>query len=141
MTLPQLGAHVTAVQALLTTGLPAGVAVYDGTVPTTPSQTYTVLYPEPGELERSSLVVTSDHLTFIIQITCVGLTAVQARDVLDAVRGALIDKTPTVAGRNCWPITEEPGTPPIRKDDVTRDPALDQPRFYFTPRFRVASTA
>lgn len=143
MTTVAVSPHVAAVQTLLAApgALPAGVAVYDGDVPATPSQTYVVLYPDPGTVERSSLVAVSDRIAVIVQVTSVGSTPLQARGVLDAVRAALTDRTPTVSGRNCFPITEVPGAPPIAKDDQTRDPTINQPRFFFTPQFVIASTA
>lgn len=141
MTIPLLAPHVAAVQVMLAAGLPATVEKYDGDVPTTPGQTYTVLYPDAGSVERSSLLVASDHFAVVMQLTCVGTTALQARATLDAARGVLLDQVPTVTGRVCWPITEQDGTPPIAKDDPARDPLLNRARFYFTPRFRIASVA
>lgn len=139
-TVPSTDLHVTWVLDRLKAGLPAGVAVYDGEVPDTPGQTYVVLYPDPGSTDRSSLQAVSDTFDQIVQPTCVGTSATQARGVLDAVRRALVDQMPVVAGRTCWPVIEVPGTPPMQRDPKTRDPVIDRPRFFFTPQFRVRST-
>lgn len=137
---PDADPHVAAVLDMLTTGLPATVTVYDGDVPGKPDQTYVVLYPDPGWRERSSLTLASDHLTLSFQVTCVGTTAMQTRQVSDAVCAALIDRAPVVTGRQCGPISQDQGMPDIARDSQTRDPAIDRPRFWLTPRFRFTST-
>lgn len=138
--MPDASPHVAAVNALLTAALPAGIVVYDGEVPGTPGQTYAVIYAPPGDRSPTTLQGTSDQIELTIQVTCVGTTALQALDVADLVCAALIDQRPTVAGRTCWRITQIPGTPPIQRDDQTRDPNIDRPRFSAFPRFRIAST-
>lgn len=140
MTLPTATAHTDAVKTLLTASLPADITMFDGNVPKTSLQMYAVLYPDPGNRDRSALPATSDAFAMTVQVTCVGLSARQARVVIDAVCTALVDQRPVVAGRTCWPITQQEGTPPVVRDDDDRDPTTGQPRFYYTPRFRVAST-
>lgn len=140
MAVPNADPHVEAVKVLLAAGLPAGVVVHDGDVPDTPGQTYVTVYPDPGHRDWSSIRAVSDQLAMTVQVTCVGTTPLQARQVTDAVCAALVDRRPVVAGRTCWPITQVEGTPPVQKDDQTRDPAITRPRFYLTPRFVVSST-
>lgn len=141
MTTVDADPHVAAILDMLTTGLPPTVTVYDGDVPSRPDQAYVVLYPDPGWRERSSLAVVSDHLTLSFQVTCVGTTAVQTRQVCDQVCGALIDRAPVVTGRQCTPISQDQGMPDIARDSQTRDPAIGRPRFWLTPRFRFTSTS
>lgn len=132
--------HVAAVKVLLA-GLPAlQVTVYDGEVPKTAAQMYAVLYTPPGDVSRGSLRAVSDQFRMVVQVTCVGISAAQARRVVGLVRDALVDQVPVVAGRTCWPIVQEEGTPSIQRDDTDRDPTTGQSRMYFTPRFIVAST-
>lgn len=137
----QTDPHVAAVIDMLTSTFPAEVAIYETQVPPGPTQAYAVLYSDSGTRERTSLLLGSQMLVMYVQITCVGTTAKQARDVADMVNTALIDRVPVVAGRVCWPITQGPGDQSqMRYDDPTRDPNVDRARFYLTPRFRVSST-
>lgn len=140
MTLPTAVAHFDAAKLLLTNALPASIVLFDGDVPKTSQQMYAVLYPDPGTRDRSALPATSDMFTMTVQVTCIGLSARQARVVIDAVCTALVDQRPVVSGRTCWPVTQQEGTPPVVRDDDDRDPTTGQPRYYYTPRFRVAST-
>lgn len=141
MSIPAVDPHVLAVQALITAALTGTqIAFGDGEVPATAGQMYTVMYSDPGTRDRSTIRAVSDQLALTFQMTCVGLSAAQARRVLDVVVGSLVDQVPAVAGRTCWPITLIDGTPSVARDDGARDPDTGRPRFYYTPRFRSAST-
>ena len=141
MTIPAVDPHVVAVQALITTAL-AGTQIKfgDGEVPADADQMYTVMYADPGMRDRSTIRAVTDQLALTFQMTCVGMSAAQARRVLDVVVGGLVDHVPAVSGRTCWPITLIDGTPPVFRDDDARDPVTGRPRFVYTPRFRSAST-
>lgn len=137
---PETDPHTSAILDRLRIALPAAVTVHDGGVPATPGQTYAVVYPGPGLRERSALVAVSDHLTVTFQVTCVGSTPLQTRQVCDQVCAALIDNILAVPGRQCWPVTQDEGMPPIARNDRTRDPSIARPRFWLTPEFRLQST-
>jgi hypothetical protein len=132
--------HTQAVIDRLTDQLPDPVVVYDAEVPTDPPQAYCVVYPDPGVRARSALAAISDELSMLVQVTCVGTTRRQAQDVADRAAGALVDHRLSVSGRQCWPITQEASVP-VERDDQTRDPATDRPRFYAVLQVRVRSTA
>lgn len=139
MPVPAATPHTAAVIALLQAALPAAVTVHDGDVPDTPGQTYVAVYDDAGNLSATSLAAVTDYIAQTVQVTCVGTTPAQARMVLDAVRAALIDQRPTVAGRSCWRIAQQDGMPTVARDDEARDPVTNRPRFYYTPRFVIAS--
>lgn len=69
--------------------------------------------------------------TFSLGITChsVGGSARAARIVHDRVEAALLDVAPVVAGRSCYPIRWESGTPASR-DESTGTPVFDQVDVY-----------
>lgn len=140
MAAPASDPHVLAVIALLTAALPAGVTVFDGEPTGTIGQTYVCVYSDPGSASASSLDNTPDQLAVLVQVTCVGTTAKQARAVKDAVAAALVGVRPVVSGRTCYRITEEFGAPLMQRDEATRDPEVDRPRFFYTPQYRMSST-
>lgn len=92
-------AHAAAVLSMLT-----GVTVYDGTVPAAPSFPYVVLYISPILAHENDLTMVSSRQEYDVHLTCVGATAASARIMADRVASALLDKTPTVTGRQCWPL-------------------------------------
>ena len=109
-------AHATAVLSLLTG---AGLTVHDGAVPANPTYPYAVLYVNSGNRDTTNLDYTSDVQSYDVQVTSVGATAASARIYAAKAVAALLDVTPTVTGRSCWPIRLEVAQP-VREDrDVT----------------------
>lgn len=113
--------HAAAVLALLTAvDDPPPLNVHDGKVPanTDPAtQPYVLTYFDAASPDLT--FVGRSH-TFQLGITChsVGGSARAARMVQDRVRTALLDATPTVAGRKCFPIRWDSGSPPQRDEDT-----------------------
>jgi len=97
----------------------SGVTVYDGTVPDSPSLPYVVIRTDSGRRERSALPVSSDRVTGRIWATSVGVTRASAQWVSEKVTTALLDVRPTVASRQCFPITSV-NLQPARVDDVVK---------------------
>lgn len=89
---------------------------------------YLLTYFDAGNPDLS--FVGRSH-TFQLGITChsVGVTARAARLVADNTRTALLDVTPTVAGRKCYPIRWDSGVPPQR-DESTGSTVFDQVDIY-----------
>jgi hypothetical protein len=91
--------HYDAVKALL----PAGLTVYRGSVPSTPTYPYVVLWGDLGEEssggpDGDSLQDVPDVLSLRPRITYAGLTFDSVLIVARNVRAALNRKTPVVAG-------------------------------------------
>lgn len=91
--------HYDAVKALL----PAGLTVYPGSVPDTPSYPYAVLWGDLGEEssggpDGDSLRDVPDVLSLRPRVTYVGLTFDSVLIICRNVRAALNRKTPAVAG-------------------------------------------
>jgi hypothetical protein len=108
--------HATAVLSLLAG---AGLTVHDGTVPPNPSYPYCALFINAGDRDTTNLDYASDVQAYDVQVTSVGATAASARIVAAKVATALVDVTPTVTGRTCWPLRVE-ASQTIREDrDVT----------------------
>jgi hypothetical protein len=91
--------HYDAVKALM----PAGLTVYRGSVPSTPTYPYAVLWGDLGEEssggpDGDSLQDVPDVLSLRPRITYAGLTFDSVLIVARNVRAALNRKTPVVAG-------------------------------------------
>ena len=91
--------HYDAVKALL----PAGLTVYRGSVPSTPTYPYVVLWGDLGDEssggpDGDSLRDVPDVLSLRPRITYAGLTFDSVLIVARNVRAALNRKTPVVAG-------------------------------------------
>lgn len=119
MTVPSTRTHTDAFIALLAA---AGVTVFDNDVPTTPGSTpYTVVYTvDPGAARSPVLALGSVDMSMTVQCTSVGGDRNEATAEIDAVRAALLERVPSLAGRSFDPIEEEPGGPGVTKDDQTR---------------------
>lgn len=127
--------HATAVLALLTG---AGITCHDGTVPANPTYPYAVLYTNAGDRDTTNLDYSSDVQAYDMQVTSVGASAAAARIVADKVSTALVDVTPTVSGRTCWPLRVA-ATQTAREDrDVTIPGTATHPH-YAVAVFRLAS--
>lgn len=128
-------AHATAVLALLTG---AGLTVHDGAVPANPDYPYAVLYVGTGDRGPASITMASDQQTYSMQVTTVGATAASARIYAARALAALLDITPTVTGRVCWPIRLEAAQPPREDRDITIPGTATHP-VYAVDVYRVAS--
>lgn len=124
-------AHVAAVYALL--DAVANLNVYDGVVPNTPALPYVVLWANQGAPSSNTVEQASTRRDFTIQTTYVGSTPEQARWAAEKAQGALLDVTPTVAGRQCWPLV-------VEASQSTRvDLDVDPPVFLSVDVWRLAS--
>lgn len=126
-------AHATAVLTLL-----AGLPVHDGAVPANPAYPYAVLYLNTGTAHEVDLSYNSDEQVYDVQITSVGASAAAARITADRVRAALLDQTPTVTGRTCWPIRLEAAQTAREDRDITIPDTGTHPH-YAVDIYRLAS--
>jgi len=110
-------AHADAFLGLLTGG--PSFPVYDGSVPNGAVPPYALVYfasTRPADAAGNTLEGTSDVFTLRATAHCVGGNQTAARAVAAWVESCVLDKRPTVTGRN-------PGL--IRQDD-SRDPDKDE---------------
>lgn len=129
-------AHANAVLGLLTApAVPATTAVLDGSVPTGTTTPYLLVYMylmTPDGLaapDKVSLNFDSDVVELWIYCHCVGPDAVGARAVSAQARLALLNVTPSVSLRTCFPIRWREGNPP-RRDEETGPLVMDQVDVY-----------
>lgn len=116
--------HAQAVLALLTA---AGLNVHDGFVPAgvdVAASPYVLPYFDSVDPE-STKEAAPWRFEMTVILHSVGGNAQAARMVADLARAALLAVTPTVAGRTCFPITREAGSPP-RRDESTNRLVMDQ---------------
>lgn len=118
-------AHADAVLGLLVApSVPATTGVYDGAVPKAPLARYVVVdfyLMTPDGLaapDAVPLTMDSDVVDFWVYAHCVGGNAISTRAVSAQVRLALLNVTPVIAFRECFPIRNGPGQPP-RRDEET----------------------
>ena len=108
-----------------------GLVVFDGKVPDpTPNPPYllayiTVSWPARETGAANALDGLSVTITTELNLHCVGLSAAAARAVAMRARVALLNKRPTIAGRNCGLIVQEDVQPPQR-DETTGRLVMDQ---------------
>lgn len=119
-------AHANAVFALLAAD--PLLTVYDGKVPNTIDpkvNPYVVAYFAGSfpDLQFRGIA----H-TFQLRITlhCVGGSSKAARVIADRVRAVLMDVTPVVSGRVCYPLRYEEDTSPPLTNEVTGSQVVDQ---------------
>lgn len=86
----------------------------------------------PAEAGGNSLAGTSQQWTTRLYCHCVGPNEYAAAAVAMRVRAAVLDKRPTVAGRDCGLIREDQALPPVR-DTATGADSFDATCVY---RFR-----
>lgn len=72
-----------------------------------------------------SLAMRSSRAVTTITCHCVGGNAIAARAVAQMVSGALLDIVPTIAGRRCFPIRQDPVDAPPRPDESTGSLVMD----------------
>lgn len=89
---------------------------YDGHVPKEPSFPYVVRFDATPRRSINSMRHTSNRLDYRFRVTSVGLTADSVRIIRQAVQGALLDVTVTVAGWTSYPIRDVPNDQPMRED-------------------------
>lgn len=133
MTIP---AHAKAVLDLLDADNTApALVVLDGLVPSGQTPPYVLVYFSIGtpsaELAPDKTSLNFDGTAVDLQAYChsVGGNGAAARAVATRVRNALLNVTPTVAGRSCFPIRWQEGQPPQR-DETTGTPVFDQVDVY-----------
>lgn len=128
-------AHANAVLGLLTASVPATTGVYDGEVPDAPKKQYLLVYMylmTPDGLaapDAVSLNFDSDVVDLWVYCHCVGEDAIAARAISAQARTALLNVTPVVTGRTCFPIRWREGQPP-RRDEETGALVMDQVDVY-----------
>ena len=119
--------HHLAVLTLLRAAPPSGdpLTVYDGYVPAAAVGPYVLVRITTTTPEGSSFTNEQDIAVTRIYCHCVagGLTiggdAIAVAAVADRVEQALLNVTPTIAGRNPWPIRDDGDTPPANDDSST----------------------
>jgi hypothetical protein len=121
--------HAQAVLSLLAgPAKPLAIRVDDGKapdpLPDVRANPYVLVYFDSNDPEAD---FTAGPWEFELTATChsVAGSGAAARQVADWVRTALLGVVPSVAGRACWPIVREPGTPPQR-DESTGLLVMDQ---------------
>lgn len=72
-----------------------------------------------------TLDMTSSRAVTTITAHCVGANQAAARAVAQQVSRALLDVTPSIPGRMCWPIRQEPIDQPPRPDESTGRQVVD----------------
>jgi hypothetical protein len=113
-------AHANAVLALLRAD--AVLTVYDGAVPTGAPDHYVVVdmyrVTQDGVAapDKTDLTFTATAVDFWVYAHCVGGDAAAVRAVAGRVEDRLLNVTPTVAGRSCFPIRHRDSSPPTRDE-------------------------
>ncbi len=121
--------HAEAIRALLEAdNAPPALVVYRGKVPTGATPPYVVVYishVSPEKAESQGLDGRSTRI--VVRATChsVGGNEDAALAVAQRVSDALLDVTPSIAGRSCWPIRHELGEDP-RRDESTGTQVQDK---------------
>lgn len=72
-----------------------------------------------------TLALASGRAVTTITAHCVGGNAIAARAVAQMVSTALLDWVPTIAGRRCWPVRQDPVDAPPRPDESTGALVMD----------------
>lgn len=129
-------AHANAVLGLLVApSVPATTGLHDGAVPVGAARPYILVYfylMTPDGLaapDAVALTFDSDVVDLWVYCHCVGDNATAARAVSAQARAALLNVTPTVSGRVCFPIRQRESQPPQR-DEETGALVMDQVDVY-----------
>lgn len=125
-------AHAAALLGLLrAVTVPNQLVVFDGAEPDpAPAPPYVVAYVNVETTGQSNVTGQSDRVVARIYCHSIGArTGDAARVVSDRVRGALLNKKVTVAGRESGLIRHESSVPPQR-DNSTGTPVFDQVDVY-----------
>lgn len=126
--------HADAVLGLLRDAIDAlpPMRVYplaDGSVPSGLRPPYVRVYISVARPDGTDISGTSDRAVCTAYLHQIGGDDVAARAVADACAVALLDVTPTVTGRVCWPIRHDAGQPPQR-EEATGPTVIDQVDVY-----------
>jgi hypothetical protein len=128
--------HTAAVLGLLDADNgPPPLVFYDGVVPSTGAPPYVLVYfafdqPEAAQdIESSDLTMATRRVDCLAYCHSVGNNAAASRAVAARVRAALLDVTPTVAGRIAFPIRHIENSP-VRRDETTGVLVMDQVDVY-----------
>lgn len=127
-------AHADAVLALLRAAVAAvpPMQVFplpDGTVPSGLVPPYVRVYVAVERPDSTDLGGASNQAVCRAYLHQVGGNDVAARAAADVCADALLDVTPTVSGRVCWPIRHEAQQPPQR-DEQAGPMIIDQVDVY-----------
>lgn len=126
-------AHANALLALIraAAGSPALVVYPDisGNVPSGATPPYARVYVVVQSVGDDGLRETSGRVIARAVVHSVGANDIAARAVAGRVSDALLDVTPTIAGRLCFPIRHEDNVPPQR-DESTGVVVIDQVDIY-----------
>lgn len=104
---------------------------YDGEVPKTPAARYSLVYfyvETPDGLlapDAVDLTFDSDVIDGRAYVHNVGVTPASARRQSDRVRTAVLNRTPAITGRVCFPIRWREGQPPQRNEEIPESPVHD----------------
>lgn len=123
--------HVQAVVTLLES---AGLTVFRADARAATERPYVVLHTDSGLRSRTGLLAISDRFSMLLQSTCVGDDDWSVKVTADTVSGALLDVSPAVTGRSCWPIENVLSRPVQRDDDLP-----GQPEFYAVDQWQLDS--
>ncbi len=132
--------HFDAFVALL--GSAAGsppLAVYDGEVPVDPAPAFALVHffietpdglaaPDAVPLTMDSDVI--DSWAYVHQVGGSPQAARAARAVAGRVRAAVLNRTLTIPGRECFPIRWREGRPPQRSEEIPGRVVMDQVDVY-----------
>ena len=114
----------------------AGLTVYDGQVPDSPSAQYVLVYAyfeTPDGLVAPDAVPLSGESVELdprVYCHCVGSTPQSARATSARVRAAVLDEVLAVSGWTCGPIRWREGQPPRRDEEIPGLPVHDQVDVY-----------
>lgn len=128
-----IGEHAAAVLALLRAAPGSTpLVVLDGYVSSGTVPPYVLVYfsdLDPEDADSRPLEEAPGRYVVWAYCHSVGGNADAARKVANRVRSALLGAVPTVAGRSCFPIRREEGSPPDR-DESTGSLVMDKVDVY-----------
>lgn len=123
--------HATAILDLLEAD--PNLVVYDGKVPDKPNPVaaqYVLVYLTTTTAKVSSQKGMQDWSTTRAYCHCVGADATAARAISGRVANLLLNVTPTITGRVCWPIRDDDSGSPPDRDETTGVLVMDQVDVY-----------
>lgn len=123
--------HADAILALLRADIgPPPLNVYDGKAPDPldgpiPTE-YLLVYFYTTRPDGTSLTNEQDRAVTRAVIHCAGANAIACRAMAGRAAAALLNVTPSIEGRECWPIRDDnsPGRP--EPDDSTNTRVMSQ---------------
>lgn len=123
--------HAQAFLALVGTDVgPPALVVLDGKVPDGTLPPYVLVYfaqvtPDAETAPDSTdLTFNSDRVELTAWCHSVGTTQAAARMVASRLRAAVLNRTPGVSGRSCWPTRQVDGQP-VQPDETTGPAVFD----------------